>query len=72
MLQDNTGLEIRYWILFPQKSPFVVYLQEHAYESSQKYKEGKYIIELIHMVKDNGWAQPWADQQRRRRNGSLN
>ena len=28
---------------------------EHAYESSQKYKEGKYIIELIHMIKDNGW-----------------
>ena len=44
---------------------------EHAYESSQKYKEGKFIIELIHMVKDNGWAQPWAEQ-RRKRNGSLN
>ncbi|CAK5101149.1 unnamed protein product [Meloidogyne enterolobii] len=42
---------------------------EHAYESSQKYKEGKYIIELIHMVKDNGWAQPWGE--RRKRNGSL-
>lgn len=28
---------------------------EHAFESSQKYKEGKYIIELAHMVKDNGW-----------------
>ncbi|PAV55861.1 hypothetical protein WR25_24948 [Diploscapter pachys] len=28
---------------------------EHAYESSQKYKEGKFIIELAHMVKDNGW-----------------
>lgn len=26
-------------------------LQEHAYESSQKYKEGKYIIELVHMIK---------------------
>lgn len=44
---------------------------EHAYESSQKYKEGKYIIELIHMVKDNGWAQPW-EQKQRRRHGSLN
>uniref|UniRef100_A0A1I8BSA3 Yippee domain-containing protein n=1 Tax=Meloidogyne hapla TaxID=6305 RepID=A0A1I8BSA3_MELHA len=44
-------------------------IQEHAYESSQKYKEGKYIIELIHMVKDNGWAQPWGE--RRKRNGSL-
>ncbi|KYO29490.1 protein yippee-like 3 [Alligator mississippiensis] len=28
---------------------------EQAYESSQKYKEGKFIIELSHMVKDNGW-----------------
>ncbi|CAF0893238.1 unnamed protein product [Adineta ricciae] len=26
---------------------------EHAFESSQKYKEGKYIIELVHMIKDN-------------------
>lgn len=30
-------------------------LQEHAFESSQKYKEGKFIIELAHMVKENGW-----------------
>ena len=29
--------------------------QERAYESSQKYKEGKFIIELAHMIKDNGW-----------------
>ncbi|CAJ0599806.1 unnamed protein product [Cylicocyclus nassatus] len=28
---------------------------EHAFESSQKYKEGKFIIELAHMVKDNQW-----------------
>lgn len=28
---------------------------EHAFESSQKYKEGKFIIELAHMYKDNGW-----------------
>jgi len=28
---------------------------EHAFDASQKYKEGKYIIELIHMIKDNGW-----------------
>eukprot|EP00063_Salmo_salar_P053422 XP_014028257.1 PREDICTED: protein yippee-like 1 isoform X1 [Salmo salar] len=28
---------------------------EHAFESSQKYKEGKFIIELTHMIKDNGW-----------------
>jgi len=30
-------------------------LQEHAFELSQKYKEGKYIIELAHMIKENGW-----------------
>ncbi|CAB1347732.1 unnamed protein product, partial [Coregonus sp. 'balchen'] len=29
--------------------------REHAFESSQKYKEGKFIIELAHMIKDNGW-----------------
>ncbi len=28
---------------------------EQAFESSQKYKEGKYIIELAHMIKENGW-----------------
>lgn len=28
---------------------------EHAFEASQKYKEGKFIIELAHMVKENGW-----------------
>ena len=33
----------------------VYVLQEHAFESSQKYKEGKYIIEVAHMIKDNGW-----------------
>lgn len=32
-----------------------VSLQEQAFELSQKYKEGKYIIELSHMIKDNGW-----------------
>lgn len=31
------------------------FFQEHAFESSQKYKEGKFIIELAHMIKDNGW-----------------
>ena len=33
----------------------IYYFQERAYEDSQKYKEGKFIIELIHMIKDNGW-----------------
>ncbi|XP_065182855.1 protein yippee-like 3 [Sycon ciliatum] len=28
---------------------------ELAFENTQKYKEGKFIIELAHMVKDNGW-----------------
>ncbi|KAF4518203.1 hypothetical protein B566_EDAN005928 [Ephemera danica] len=28
---------------------------EHAFELSQKYKEGKFIIELAHMIKENGW-----------------
>lgn len=44
-------------------SPFLCHsLQEHAFESSQKYKEGKFIIELAHMIKDNGWdwgASSW-------------
>lgn len=35
---------------------FLFNFQEHAFESSQKYKEGKFIIELAHMIKDNGWA----------------
>lgn len=30
---------------------------EQAFESSQKYKEGKYIIELAHMIKENGWGE---------------
>lgn len=34
---------------------FFLFQQEHAFESSQKYKEGKFIIELAHMIKDNGW-----------------
>ncbi|XP_050934917.1 protein yippee-like 2 [Lates calcarifer] len=28
-----------------------------CFESSQKYKEGKFIIELAHMIKDNGWTE---------------
>ncbi|XP_021258202.1 protein yippee-like 4 isoform X2 [Numida meleagris] len=28
---------------------------KYAFESSQKYKEGKFIIEMSHMVKENGW-----------------
>uniref|UniRef100_A0A0M3HIK6 Yippee domain-containing protein n=1 Tax=Ascaris lumbricoides TaxID=6252 RepID=A0A0M3HIK6_ASCLU len=40
---------------------------EHAFELSQKYKEGKFIIELAHMVKDNGW-----DNREYKRNNSIN
>jgi hypothetical protein len=34
---------------------FYHFWQEHAFENSQKYKEGKFIIEMAHMIKDNGW-----------------
>lgn len=37
---------------------------EHAFESSQKYKEGKFIIELAHMIKENGWE--WKAEGTRR------
>jgi hypothetical protein len=29
--------------------------QEMAYETSQKYKEGKYIVEKSKIIKLNGW-----------------
>ena len=35
---------------------------EQAFESSQKYKEGKFIIELIHLIKDNGWESDTLDK----------
>jgi hypothetical protein len=41
--------------VYIQNEAFLFFLKEHAFESSQKYKEGKYIIELVHMIKDNGW-----------------
>lgn len=45
---------------------------EHAFESSQKYKEGKYIIELVHMVKDNGWDdQEFSNPQRKKKNKQI-
>ncbi|XP_049641801.1 protein yippee-like 1 [Suncus etruscus] len=28
---------------------------KHAFESSQKFKEGKFIINLTHLIKDNSW-----------------
>jgi len=30
-------------------------LKEEAYEDGQKYKEGKFIIELAHMRQDSNW-----------------
>lgn len=43
-------------ILFILRAIFLFFFsQEHAFETSQKYKEGKFIIELAHMIKDNGW-----------------
>lgn len=44
----------------------ILFSQEHAFESSQKYKEGKYIIELAHMIKENKWD--WATRRTTRRN----
>lgn len=53
---------VSYWLqsriferLNTNQSNFCSHSQEHAFESSQKYKEGKYIIELAHMIKENGW-----------------
>ena len=28
---------------------------QYAFDHRQKYKEGKFIIEMAHMVKENGW-----------------
>ena len=30
-------------------------MNNKAFETSQKYKEGKFIVELAHLIKDNGW-----------------
>ena len=44
------------WLIAADGRPVLSLVpQEHAFESSQKYKEGKFIIELAHMIKDNGW-----------------
>jgi hypothetical protein len=37
---------------------------EHAYEPSQKYKEGKYIVELVHLMKDNCWEVSSSAEER--------
>ncbi|VDL88628.1 unnamed protein product [Schistocephalus solidus] len=39
---------------------------EQAFEPSQKYKEGKYIIELAHLIKDNGWDWSACESEQRR------
>lgn len=57
MLQNTARMEIRKLINCPRgfKLTEFTFQQEHAFESSQKYKEGKYIIELAHMIKENKW-----------------
>lgn len=45
---------------------------KHAFEESEKYKEGKYVIEVAHMVKDNGWnSWPCANQDRKHKHKAL-
>ncbi|RCN45307.1 yippee putative zinc-binding protein [Ancylostoma caninum] len=44
-----------YYQCVGEKNGMLGLREEHAFESSQKYKEGKFIIELAHMVKDNQW-----------------
>ena len=36
---------------------FVFSAQVTAYEESQKYKEGRFIIEKVHMQKDSSWGR---------------
>lgn len=61
MLPNAARLEICKYDCSERTANILLYLsaltslQEHAFESSQKYKEGKYIIELAHMIKENGW-----------------
>ena len=50
-------MEIREYRIQGFRAGPIDLLQEFAYELSQKYKEGKFIIELAHMVKDNGWEK---------------
>ncbi|GAA56987.1 protein yippee-like 2 [Clonorchis sinensis] len=38
---------------------------ERAFEASQRYKEGKVIVELAHLIKDNGWDWDWINPPRR-------
>nr|XP_016854294.1 PREDICTED: protein yippee-like 2 [Anolis carolinensis] len=55
-LQRLSSVLSSFLFCLPLVTPSVLLqFKEHAFESSQKYKEGKYIIELAHMIKDNGW-----------------
>ncbi|KAF6768678.1 Yippee putative zinc-binding protein [Paragonimus kellicotti] len=45
---------------------------ERAFEASQRYKEGKVIIELAHLIKDNGWDADWLGLPRRHLSMSSN
>ena len=65
MLQNTARLEIcQYIVVVCVNLRRLVCFQEHAFESSQKYKEGKYIIELVHMIKDNGWDEDHVNYSR--------
>jgi hypothetical protein len=53
-----------YYIIKKKREFFFAFIKEHAFETSQKYKEGKYIIELVHMIKDNGWDDENVDHSK--------
>ncbi|CAH8460324.1 unnamed protein product [Dicrocoelium dendriticum] len=38
---------------------------ERAFEASQRYKEGKVIVELAHLIKDNCWDTEWLSPHHR-------
>lgn len=53
--QECNEVKVKFDSVLRLLSTFFFFFKEHAFESSQKYKEGKFIIELAHMIKDNGW-----------------
>ncbi|OON24015.1 yippee putative zinc-binding protein [Opisthorchis viverrini] len=75
-MSDNRGSECAVLYMWSLHSVADIYCDcchtvlgwkyEQAYETSQKYKEGKYIIELAHLIKDNGWDLSWVELDQRR------
>nr|CDS32299.1 yippee protein [Hymenolepis microstoma] len=51
-----TGLHLVADIFCECCDTYLGWKYEEAFEPSQKYKEGKFIIELAHLIKDNGWS----------------